>query len=253
MSPQPGLDLHAHVDPNIDPRELSRLGVVFAATRSLDEADTATKRDDDHTIWGVGCHPGLVGAHKGFDIERFASLITRTAFVSEIGLDGKSRVPLATQQATLDSILAILQQAPRIASLHSYGATDHVIAALERRPIKGAILHWWLGDAGETRRAVEMGCFFSVNASCVRRTDLLNLIPLDSLLTETDHPFGDRRSGAAARPGLVTTIEEALARQHGTAAAAIRATMWANLARLVSETGCAQLLPRAVRRQLIAS
>lgn len=201
----------------------------------------------------MGCHPGLVSAHEAFDIKRFASLITRTAFVSEIGLDGSSRVPVATQEATLDSILTILQRAPRIASLHSYRATDHVIAALERRPIRGAILHWWLGDAGDTRRAVELGCFFSVNASCVRRTDLLGLIPLDRLLTETDHPFGDRRSGAAARPGHVTTVEESLARQHGKAVATIRSAMWTNLARLVSETGCAQLLPRAVRRQLIAS
>jgi len=253
VSPQPPLDLHAHVHPDIDPDELLRLGVVFAATRSLDEADTATKRADEHTVWGVGCHPGLVGAHKAFDAERFASLITRTAFVSEIGLDGESRVPLATQQATLDAILIVLQRKPRIASLHSYKASDEVLDALERRPIRGAILHWWLGNELQTRRAVELGCFFSINPSSVRRTNLLDLIPLDRLLTETDHPFGDRGSGASARPGLVTTVEEGLARRHGTSASTIRATIWRNLAQLVSVTGCAQLLPRTVRRQLIAS
>ncbi len=252
MSPQPALDLHAHIDTDIDPAELARLGVVFVATRSLDESDAATQRQDGQTIWGVGCHPGLVGAHKAFTPERFAALITRTAFVSEVGLDGKSRVPMTTQEATLRSVLSVLDGSPRITSLHSYQASEQVIGALEARPIRGAVLHWWLGDDAQTRRAVELGCFFSVNASSVRRTDLLDLIPLDKLLTETDHPFGDRRRGAAARPGLVTTVEEALARRHRKTASAIRATMWANLAQLVSETKCAELLPVAVRRQVLA-
>lgn len=253
MSPQPPLDLHAHVDPGIDRSELSRLGVVFVATRTLDEAATATSRQDDQTIWGVGCHPGLVGAHKAFVTGRFAELITRTAFVSEVGLDGKSRVPPAIQQETLDAVLGVLQDSPRITSLHSYQASAEVVAALERYPIRGAILHWWLGDEPQTLRALELGCFFSINASSVRRSDLLRIIPLDRILTETDHPFGDRRAGRDARPGRVSSVEESLGRQHGQSAEAIRSKMWSNLADLVGETRCAGLLPRGVRRQLTAS
>jgi TatD DNase family protein len=249
----PSLDVHAHIDIDIDPEELSTLGVIFAATRSLDEADTATQRHDKHTVWGVGCHPGLVGAHKAFDEARFAHLITRTAFVSEVGLDGKSRVPLSTQQATLDAVLAVLQKAPRITSLHSYQATEEVIEALKRRPIVGAILHWWLGDATQTRRAIDLGCYFSVNASSVRRTDLLRIIPADRLLTETDHPFGDRRGGESARPGSVNTVERDIALLLGMPATAVRGVMWANLAQIVGQTGCGQLLPPKVRRQLLAS
>lgn len=253
MSPQPPLDMHAHVDADIDPAELARLGVVFAATRSLDEADTATRRQDERTIWGVGCHPGLEGAQKAFESERFADLITRTAFVSEVGLDFKSCVPMETQQGTLRSVLGVLDTSPRITSVHSYKASEQVIAALEDHPIRGTVLHWWLGDEAQTWRALELGCFFSVNASSVRRSDLLELIPLDRTLTETDHPFGDRRGGRGARPGLVIAVEEVLAQHHKVTAAAIRSVMWRNLARLVGQTGCAHLLPRTVRRQVIAS
>ena len=253
MSPQPSLDLHAHVDADIDPAELVRLGVVFVATRTLDEADAATRRTDEQTIWGVGCHPGLVGAQKAFEPGRFAELITRTPFVSEVGLDGKSRVPMATQETTLRSLLDVLEGSPRITSLHSYQASEQVLRALEARPVRGAVLHWWLGDGDQTRRALELGCYFSMNASSVRRSDLLKVIPLDRVLTETDHPFGDRRGGRVARPGLVTAVEQALARQHAATDVAIRSAMWGNLARLVGEVGCAGLLPPAVRRQLIAS
>jgi TatD DNase family protein len=253
VSRLPSIDLHAHVDPAIDPGELRKLdAVVFAASRSLDEADIATRRHDDRTIWGVGCHPGLVGAHKGFDSERFDSLVDRTPFASEIGLDGSSRVSMATQQATLRAILAVLQRKPRIASLHSYRATSLVINELALYPVKGAVLHWWLGERDETERAVELGCFFSVNASSVRRADVLEPIPLERILTETDHPFGDRRGGRSARPGLVTAVEDGLAKQYQRSSAEIREVVWNNLGRLVSQTGCAALLPRPVRLELMA-
>jgi len=241
------------MDVAIAPAELRKLGaVVFCATRSLDEADTALARHDEQAVWGVGCHPGLVGAHKAFDRGRFAELVRQTAFVSEVGLDGGSRVPMAVQQTTLAAMLAELQDLPRITSLHSYKATDLIITALEDQPISGAVLHWWLGDVPQTRRALELGCFFSINASSIRRTDLLGIIPLDRLLTETDHPFGDRRDGHGARPGLVATVEQGLARHYSKTPDAIRAAMWDNLARLTAETGCMALLPRAIRIELVA-
>lgn len=253
MTAQPALDLHAHVNVAIAPSDLRRLGaVVFAATRSLDEAATALARRDEQTIWGVGCHPGLVGAHKAFDQGRFAELIRDTAFVSEVGLDGDSRVPMSTQRATLAAVLTVVQNAPRITSLHSYKATDLVIASLEAQPIKGAVLHWWLGNHAQTLRAIELGCYFSINASSVRRADLLGDIPLDRILTETDHPFGDRRGGRNARPGLVAIVEQGLAQHHGKTVDDIRAAMWDNLARLTSKTGCMASLPRTVRLQLMA-
>lgn len=253
MSRLLSVDLHAHVDATIDPGELHKLdAVVFAATRSLDEADIATRRHDERTIWGVGCHPGLVGAQKAFNSERFASLIERTPFASEIGLDGSSRVPMTTQRATLRAVLGILQRKPRIVSLHSYRATGLLLDELSACPVKGAILHWWLGDPAETQRAVELGCFFSVNASSVRRADVLQLIPLDRILTETDHPFGDRRGGRSGRPGLVSPVEDGLAKRYRRSPAEIRVIIWNNLGRLVRQTSCAALLPRSVRIQLMA-
>ena len=118
------LDLHAHVDIGIEASELTALkAIVFAVTRSLDEAERALRRRDRTTIWGVGCHPGLVGAQKAFDSVRFRSLAETTPYAGELGLDGASRVPLELQRHTLASALQILQQSPRITTLHSYMAT----------------------------------------------------------------------------------------------------------------------------------
>ena len=253
MRALPPIDLHAHIDTDIAPADLIDLGsLVFAATRSLDEAEQALPRNDPWTIWGVGCHPGLVRAQKSFTTERFRDLIARTASVSEVGLDGTSRVPMPTQQATFDSILAVLRTTHRIVSIHNYAATEAVLECLAAQPIRGAILHWWLGDQQQTRRALEMGCYFSVNISMAKELDLIKYIPIDRVLTETDHPFGDRKAGPGRRPGHVDDVEMALARTYKIEPKELRRQVWRNLADIVASTGCGSMLPRSIRISLAA-
>lgn len=248
------IDLHAHIETDIAAADLVDLrAVVFAATRSLDEAKRALERNDTSTVWGVGCHPGLVGAQKAFDVERFSALITRTAYVSEVGLDGKSRVPMETQRATLSAVLKVLQASPRITSIHSFAATEAVLGCLTEWPIRGAVLHWWLGDAGQTQRAIDLGCYFSVNPAMVRQSELLRRLPLDRVLPETDHPFGDRSGGHGRRPGRVDDVEQALGRLHQLTPEEIRQITWQNLGQLTREARCGMLLPRQVRVALAAA
>lgn len=253
MKRLPPLDAHAHVDTQIDAVEITELNAfVMAVTRSLDEAGSAVRRSDDWAIWGVGCHPGLKKAQDGFDAVRFRELIQSTSFVGELGLDGKSRVPLAQQSETLSSALQILAEAPRITSLHSYAATEEILELLAPCPPPGMILHWWLGDPGQTRRAAEMGCFFSVNASSAKRMDLLASIPPERLLTETDHPFGDRRKGPS-RPGLVDDVERLIGSCLHRSVYDVRRLVWDNFTQLVRDTGCRSFLPRLIRIALAAT
>ena len=245
----PPLDLHAHIDPAIAPREIKALdAVVFGVTRSLDEAEEALARDDENAIWGVGSHPGLARSHASFTAERFARLIESTCFVGELGLDGnKSRTD--RQLSTLRAALEVLTDRPRITSLHSAGATSLIEDEQQVTPISGAILQWWLGDVANTVRAVELGCYFSLNQAGVNRADLLARIPLERLLTETDHPFGDKRS-KPQRPGNVVAVESAIAQHHELTRDAVRRQMWMNLATLVSMAKCGSLVPRAIRTYL---
>jgi TatD DNase family protein len=247
------IDVHAHIKADIAAADLVELrALVFAATRSLDEAEQALRRSDPSTVWGVGCHPGLVGVQKAFDRARFAELIAKTPYVSEVGLDGSSRVPMGTQRATFEAILAVLQVNQRITSIHSYDATEAVLDCLAARPVQGAVLHWWLGDAHQTQRAIGLGCYFSINASMLRRPELLDRLPLDRLLTETDHPFGHRSGGRGRRPGQVDDVERALAQLHGLNQDELRLALWRNLAALVHLTRCGMRLPRQARVTLAA-
>ena len=252
MRKLPPIDAHTHIDTDIDPIEIRKLGAfVMAVTRSLDEADIATQRKDNMAIWGVGCHPGLKNAQHAFDADRFQQLLTRTAFAGELGLDGKSLVPMDQQVETLVQAFDVLRRTPRLTSLHSYAATDQLLDLLEPSPPPGIILHWWLGDEQQTQRAIKLGCFFSVNASSVRRKDVLARIPRDRLLTETDHPFGDRRS-RPQRPGFVDDVEQAIGRENGMNSNEVRRLMWSNLRLLVATTGCSVMFPHATRAILAA-
>lgn len=243
------LDLHAHIEPTIAATEVDALkAVVFCVTRSLDEASAALLRDDELAVWGVGCHPGVAAAQKQFSGARFAGMLERTCFAGELGLDG-ARGNRERQRATLKAAFEVLQAHPRITSLHSTGATGAVLDELSATPIAGAVLHWWLGDERETARAVELGCYFSINRAGVGRNNLLELVPLQRLLTETDHPFGDRRS-RPHRPGNVEFVEAVITRHHGLSPKECRRQLWMNLATLVQETHCGRLVPRAIRHRL---
>lgn len=250
----PPLDLHAHVSPKTSATDLERLGaVVFAATRTLDEYKSVKDRNDQVTIWGVGCHPGIAEAQSAYDPTKFAELISSSAYVSEVGLDGRSRVPMADQDRVFRSILTHLQETPRILSVHSSGATGRTLEALEAIRVKGAVLHWWRGTEAQTKRALDLGCRFSVNAANMQHAEDLLMIPLDRLLVETDHPSGDRSSSSPRQPGAIADVETALARLHGTTTEKIRQQTWVNFSHLVDEAKVGALLPNPVQRMLSAA
>ncbi len=251
----PPLDMHAHVDVTIEPRELLALrAVVFASNRSLAESERALDRQagDLLTVWGLGVHPGIKTALEGFNLGTFKMLLSRTAYVGEVGLDGKVKSRLSLQSDVLTTILSELQTSPRITSLHSYAATNELLELLEETPIAGAVLHWWLGDEYATRKAVDLGAYFSVNVSNLRNIDVLAGIPPERLLTETDHPDGDRWSTEPRQPGNTGKVEATLAKHLGISPTRFRQTCWTNLRALVHSTESDTLLPERVRAMLSA-
>lgn len=247
----PPLDLHAHIATDIHPRELEGLGaVVFAVTRSLDEHEVIRERSDAVTVWGVGCHPGLVAAQRRFDADRFAAAIRHAAFVGEVGLDGSSKVPMELQEEVLASVLDTVATTPRLTSIHSYRATKRVLDLIEQSGAQSVILHWWLGSEAETKRALALGCLFSINQSM----DLGKLraagVPITALLPETDHPSGNRRAQAPRQPGQTLDVERSVASAYGVSAAEVRTQFWSTLAEASTTNETFGLLPPVVQAML---
>jgi TatD DNase family protein len=229
------LDAHAHIDADISVSDVSGLGAfVLAMTRSLDEFERLS-RNDRRAVWAIGVHPGLVRSQRAFTADRFRRLMVKTPVVGETGLDGASRVPMSLQLETFRSVL----DTPRILSVHSYQAQAEVLRELNRLPVDGVVLHWWTGSPGLTEEAVRLGCYFSVppGAAGGLGPEFLRQLPQDRILTETDHPSGDRRGPMPRRPGNVREVERNLKSTWSLEEDGIRAQVWRNLAQLVDETG----------------
>lgn len=86
-----------------------------------------------------------------------------------------------------------------------------------------------------------------------RRPQVVRNIPPERLLTETDHPYGDRTAPPPRRPGNVLAVEYAIARIRDIRPDEVRHLVWRNLDCLVRDIDCGRLLPRRIRSYLIAA
>jgi TatD DNase family protein len=247
------LDTHAHIEPGIASAELAALrACVVAVTRTLGEYARTRERLDRSVVWGAGCHPGLVREVKSFSASRMKDAIATTPVIGEVGLDGAARTPMESQLATLRGILKVTAATPRVLSLHSYRATGHIARELREFRPDGAILHWWLGSPAETEAAVEAGAYFSVNASQAKTWKNLLLIPLDRLLLETDHPFGDRSESPPRRPGNLSGSENAVSAAFGVSPDALRRQTWRNIKTIAEKLNVVEMFPLDFQVQFLA-
>lgn len=214
--------------------------------RRLNVAEVC-RRSDAVTVWGVGCHPGVVSAQENYAADRFAAILAKAPFVGEVGLDGASRFPIDRQAQVFSSVLAEVVKTPRMISVHSYRATERVLDLIEHAGVEGAILHWWLGSEAETTRALDLGCIFSVNQSMSPDALRLAGVPITSLLPETDHPSGNRRGDTPKQPGRTLDVERAVASAYGVTTAQVRDQFWLTFADSVIATEVMALLPPVVQ------
>jgi len=107
----------------------------------------------------------------------------------------------------------------KVISLHSVRTAKQVLDIVERTGVHRTctpILHWFTGSKSEIRRAIDLGCYFSVNEQMLktlRGRSLLETVPLARLLTETDAPFQSGADGPKAPgdiEGAVSMIAESL-------------------------------------------
>lgn len=247
------LDAHAHIEPGIRPGELDALrACVIAVTRTLGEYAQTRGRPDRSVVWGAGCHPGLAREIKGFSATRLREAIESTPVIGEVGLDGAARTPMDAQVEALRGILAVASDTPRLLSIHSYRATSLVARELREFQPPAAIVHWWLGSPGDTEAALEAGAYFSVNASQARSWKSLHLVPLDRLLLETDHPFGDRTESQPRRPGNLARSESAVSAALSLAPETLRRQTWRNLKTVSEKLGLAEMFPQDFQVQFLA-
>ncbi len=243
----PALDAHAHIAPDVTPAQIAALGqsLVFAMTRSLQEARRVMHRRDPALVWGIGVHPGVAAARDEWDPEQFTDLLSSFALVGEVGLDRRGG-DWARQRAIFKELLRIVRNEPVLISIHSSGATTEVVEHLHDAGMRGAILHWFSGDATDIAQAIKTDAYFSVNAAMSE--DQIRLLPQERVLCETDFPTRKARS---SKPADVKRIEDLLSHAWNVSREEARAKTWWNLRTLSERSGAIERLPEAVADTLL--
>jgi TatD DNase family protein len=173
-----------------------------------------------HVRAALGLHPQLV-AERASEIAVWESYLDQTRYVGEVGLDAGPRFfrSLDLQKEIFDQVLkTCARRGGKVLTVHSIRSAKAVLDALEAHlPVaRGrAVLHWFTGSASEARRAVDLGCYFSINADMLRSPRaqaVIAALPIERILTETDGPF-TRTGEAPARPRDVVLAIDLLAEQ----------------------------------------
>ncbi|MES2960806.1 MAG: Qat anti-phage system TatD family nuclease QatD [Pseudomonadota bacterium] len=206
------VDFHCHLDlyPNFsdiinecERRKIYTLAVTTTprAWKKNNELAQSTK----YVRAALGLHPQVIHQYH-HEVDMLCSMIPQTRYVGEIGLDGSPEYlsGMELQKTVLHKILqTCAREGGRIISLHSRRASKEVLDALEHHSDAGtAILHWFSGTQKDLKRAVSIGCWFSIGPSMLETKkgyELALLIPRDKILTETDGPF-TKKNGKPLMP-----------------------------------------------------
>jgi TatD DNase family protein len=207
-----GFDFHCHVDLHPDPTAFidrcAREGIVTIAVTTTPKAwpqNCEWAKRNGYVQVAAGLHPELVG-ERYTEANLLERQIKESRFVGEVGLDGspQHRKSYDRQQEVFRRVLDTSQElGGRVLTIHSRRAARDVITMIEEYAESQrilCILHWFSGSIAEARRAAVAGCYFSVNHAMLahdRGRKLVQNLPADRLLTETDSPFtaiGERKS-----------------------------------------------------------
>jgi TatD DNase family protein len=238
------VDFHCHLDLLPDPqRAFADASASNAEILSVTTTPLAWPRNRELAAKtqsirvGLGFHPQLVG-EKVADITAFARFAPEARYIGEIGLDAGPRYcrRFVDQQRLFQRVLEICaDNGPKILSIHSVRAGRQVLDLLERYfpgSAGTAIMHWFTGSIEEARRAVAFGCFFSINprmANSKRGALVLQEIPSNRLLTESDAPFAKETLGGPSQAGEVQGALNWIARERRLAPEQIRQIVAENL------------------------
>lgn len=140
----------------------------------------------------LGFHPELIHEYPN-KIPVMWKYLADARYIGEVGLDFTDKSHAKEQIAFFSELIARCKNdRKKIISIHSRGAENEILDIIGTNFKFTPILHWYSGTIGNLKIACERGYYFSVNLSMTRTkkfAQILECIPNDKILLETDSPF----------------------------------------------------------------
>lgn len=245
--PLGGVDFHCHLDlyPDFE-AAIARAEAARVYTLTVTTTPKAwprnleLTRDTRFVRAALGLHPQLV-AERADEMLLWERYLPETRYIGEVGLDAGPRFykSLDVQTRVFRAVLERCADAGgKILTVHSVRTAPMVLATIERHLPQDrgiVVLHWFTGSKAEARRAIALGCYFSINAEMMhsdRGRALVAELPRDRILTETDGPF-TRIGGQPAEPASVEATVGAIARERKESQESVAHAIQTNLRKLI--------------------
>lgn len=146
---------------------------------------------------GLGMHPQLISS--GYDdMKLFKTSFEKSHYIGEVGLDfSKEYIQTKEVQVQVfrDIVKLCEQCGEKVVSVHSRKSANIVIEILREYRTQRSnkyIFHWYTGTIPQLEKAIELGCYFSINPSMLKTKsglEIINTVPIERMLLETDAPF----------------------------------------------------------------
>lgn len=239
------IDAHCHIDLYSKPTEVAdranRANVLTVLVTNLPSAFEKSYphiKQFPNIRLALGLHPLLASQHQA-ERKSFQSLINKTSYVGEIGLDF-SPAGFQTKDIQLDSfrfIFNTINKKPKFITLHSRRAESAMLDLLEEvnYPFP-VVFHWYSGSVSVLEKAVEKGHYFSINTAMIESPNgqkIINRIPPERILTESDGPFVKYKS-RIVEPTDVSIVERFLAEAGSVSASQVRNKIRENFMKIIS-------------------
>ncbi len=141
----------------------------------------------------LGFHPELLQEYQKY-IPEMWSLLGDTKYIGEVGLDFK--IAKESKQLQISFFEELIERCNKmggkILTVHSRMSADDIVSIIGSNFNGKIILHWYSGNKTTLSKALDNGFYFSVNYAMLNSNsgkDIINSIPLERLLLESDGPF----------------------------------------------------------------
>lgn len=217
-------DLHCHVDlfPNMQQvaKESVNMDIqIFSVTTTPKayEKEIILLRDYETIKLALGLHPQLV-KERYSELSLLMKYLPNAKYIGEVGLDF-NRQFYESKDKQLHVFDTVIRECAyhkgKIISIHSVKSAKQVLDILEKYNCCHTckcILHWYSGEIKQLKRAIEMGCFFSINLKMLESANgkkIIEQIPTERILVESDAPFiHDVNNMMSLNKLMIDTVEK---------------------------------------------
>lgn len=173
---------------------------------------------------------------EAFDVDKELEFIEknkdRCVAIGEIGLDynwvtGKE----SEQKQIFEKILKVAEKLNKPVIIHSRKAELDAIEILEKHKTLKIIMHCFSGKKSLIKRCQENGWFFSIPPVITRLEHfkmLVNMVPIEQLLTETDSPYLSPVQGERNEPANVAVTVKEIAKIKNLSEEEVAEQIWKN-------------------------